>query len=193
MISSAVDVESGVYTSFDWDNLKQDEYVTAVLASASFPFAFPMTELRGRYYMDGGTTWNTNIISAIDKCKQLGYKEEEIVLDIMQLDPMSIEPWHPTSNQTNTWNYYMRAQGLKSNYQSLNDLAEFIHANPKLNYRYLVIPSKSLMADWQMLYPNPTLNAAVIEQGKEDAQAALAMGEGGSFKKFLANFPWAKI
>ena len=69
LITSAVDVASGVYTAMDWDNLTPDEYVSAVVASASVPIAFPMTELRGRYYMDGGTVWNTNMITAIDKCK----------------------------------------------------------------------------------------------------------------------------
>ena len=56
------------------------------MASASVPVAFPVTELRGYHLIDGGTVWNTNIASGIEKCKQLGFKDEkDVVLDVIVL------------------------------------------------------------------------------------------------------------
>ena len=87
VIASAVDVETGSYFPMDFDDLTPDEYPTAIVASSSFPVAFPYTEFRGHKLMDGGTTWNSNMMSAILKCHSLGYKESDIVLDVILLDP----------------------------------------------------------------------------------------------------------
>jgi predicted acylesterase/phospholipase RssA len=36
-----------------------------VTSSASIPFVFPHVEMDGRTLMDGGTVWNTNLVSAV--------------------------------------------------------------------------------------------------------------------------------
>jgi hypothetical protein len=38
-----------------------------------------------------------------------------------------------------------------------------------------------------MLNPNPAQNKRLIEQGKLDAQAAIDLGPGAAFQKFLQN------
>jgi predicted acylesterase/phospholipase RssA len=57
------------------------------LSSASVPFAFPPTKLREWNLMDGGTTWNINIIGAIEECRKLVEKDSDIILDIVLLIP----------------------------------------------------------------------------------------------------------
>mmetsp|Transcript_5401 Transcript_5401/g.8361 ORF Transcript_5401/g.8361 Transcript_5401/m.8361 type:complete len:82 (+) Transcript_5401:251-496(+) len=71
--------------------------------------------------------------------------------------------------KTNSWEYFSRYRELKGDYSSLNDLAEFMRAHPNVNYRYLVIPSRQIMPSWEILFPHPSLNEKVIQQGKEDA------------------------
>jgi predicted acylesterase/phospholipase RssA len=41
LLASAVDVESGHYIAIDFDDLKPEEYASAIVSSASVPFAFP--------------------------------------------------------------------------------------------------------------------------------------------------------
>lgn len=53
-----------------------DEYiVSAVIGSASVPFFFPprnMSQFGEPYLlMDGGTSWNTNIVSGIQECLKM--------------------------------------------------------------------------------------------------------------------------
>jgi len=55
----------------------------AITASSSVPFAFPSQHLRNVTYNDGGAIYNTNLISAVDKCIERGYTQEQVVLDII--------------------------------------------------------------------------------------------------------------
>ena len=64
---AAVNVNNGNYEIFD-ESTPPQYYPLIVVASASVPFAFPPTTYNGKVLMDGGTAWNTNMISAIEKC-----------------------------------------------------------------------------------------------------------------------------
>lgn len=76
LITGAVDVGSGQFIQLDSDHLNPDEWHKAVVASGSVPGIFPTTKLRNWSLMDGGTVWNINPIGAINKCKELGVKDE---------------------------------------------------------------------------------------------------------------------
>ena len=54
-----------------------------VVASSSIPFVFPHREIKDYILMDGGTVWNINLVSAIDRCMELVDDESQIVLDIV--------------------------------------------------------------------------------------------------------------
>lgn len=82
MVVSAVDIETGSYTTFD-EKTPFSEIASAVVASASIPFVFPNKQIKSQTLMDGGTVWNTNLVSAVDKCLELVDDESQIVLDII--------------------------------------------------------------------------------------------------------------
>ena len=86
MITGAVDFVTGNYIIFDFDKLDRSEQPKAIMASASVPGAFPVTKIRNWNLIDGGTVWNLNIVSGIEKCQELGFKDEkDIVLDVIVL------------------------------------------------------------------------------------------------------------
>ena len=72
---SANDAISGVYIPFALhDPTKSEKYrVSAVVGSASMPFVFPPRDMSefglNALLIDGGSTWNNNMISAINDCK----------------------------------------------------------------------------------------------------------------------------
>lgn len=37
----------------------------------------------GRVLIDGGSIWNINAFSAIEGCRKLGYKDKDIILDLL--------------------------------------------------------------------------------------------------------------
>ena len=71
---SAVDSITGSYIPFSLhDESKSADYrVSAVVGSASMPFIFPPRNMSkfgvDALLIDGGSTWNNNMISAVKDC-----------------------------------------------------------------------------------------------------------------------------
>jgi len=69
---SAVDVNTGTYVLFDEKNVTTyAEQVKAVVGSSSMPFIFPNQQWSNLHdvLMDGGTVYNTNLVSAVQRCR----------------------------------------------------------------------------------------------------------------------------
>jgi predicted patatin/cPLA2 family phospholipase len=80
----ATDVDTGDEMVYDFDDLLENEYVNAIVASSSVPVVFPYTRLRNRSLVDSlSTGWNVNMISAIEKCMELVHDHKKIELDIV--------------------------------------------------------------------------------------------------------------
>lgn len=90
LIVTAVNVETGLYTQFD-NSQPAEQWPLAVKASSSIPFVFPPQKINDTYFMDGGTVWNTNLVSGVTKCRELGYDDENIIVDILNCDAYSLK------------------------------------------------------------------------------------------------------
>jgi predicted acylesterase/phospholipase RssA len=82
---SCVDANTGAYVVF---NETTHNPVKAVISSSSIPFAFPhqiWEDINGEKVvcMDGGSVWNTNLVSAVQRCREQVDDDSEIVLDIL--------------------------------------------------------------------------------------------------------------
>jgi predicted acylesterase/phospholipase RssA len=73
-IVSADDTRTGEYHTFD-ESTPREELPTAVISSASIPAVFPDRNYKGYILMDGGTVWNTNLVSAVQKCMDMGFEK----------------------------------------------------------------------------------------------------------------------
>jgi len=66
---ASVDANSGSYVT--WNETSYD-LAKAVVSSAAIPFVFPHQEwANGVIAMDGGSTWNTNLVSAVNRCSEI--------------------------------------------------------------------------------------------------------------------------
>lgn len=81
MAVSCVDVENGNYVVF---NETVSNPTKAVVSSASIPFVFPhQTWPDNVICMDGGTVWNTNLATAIQRCEELVDDHSQIIVDVI--------------------------------------------------------------------------------------------------------------
>jgi len=71
-----VDIISGATVGMDYQNMTEEEYPIGVLASTALPVIFPPQKYRDYLLADGGTSWNNNMIFAIEKCRALGFSDE---------------------------------------------------------------------------------------------------------------------
>ena len=79
---AAVDVNTGVYQTFDQTNTSFEELPQAAFSSGSIPVVFPPQHYKDYILMDGGTVWNVNIDSAISQCLEM-VPEEDIIVDVV--------------------------------------------------------------------------------------------------------------
>ena len=79
--------------------------------------------------MDGGTAWNFNVESAIDRWMELVDDESQIVLDTVICDSADLPKLTDTSNAMSN---YLRARDIKSYYGVQNNVVEITRAHPKV-------------------------------------------------------------
>jgi hypothetical protein len=83
--------------------------------------------------MDGGTVWNTNLVSAVQRCRDLGVADKDIVMDIINCDHPTLGAW---DNRDETVSNFMRYRSLKSYYSGIADIYDFKAAFPEVHFRY---------------------------------------------------------
>ena len=81
-VISAVDTNTGDYIAMTQKDTPITDLPKAQLASASIPIVFPPTELNGYVFQDGGTAWTTNLVSAVEQCKEIVDDYEDIIVDV---------------------------------------------------------------------------------------------------------------
>lgn len=151
------------------------------LASASVPFVFPNQHIDGRILMDGGTIWNVNLEAAIQRCREIVDRDEDIILDVAICSDGKLESINATGN---TIENYLRTWNLASYQNSLNDVREQRRGNPKIQYRYFFMASKPLAHGLDELTFTPEIIWPMIDIGKEDAYTMVTTTKpGDSFKK----------
>jgi len=134
---NCADANSGTYIQLD---KTIDDPVKATIASGSIPIAFPpqIWEDKNWVLSDGGANYNLNFASVIQKCREYGYEDKDIVVDIV-----SAWHFHPPGKyeiSQNAYDNYKRVQHIKKYHFKDNDVVEFIRAFPNIDFRYYVRP-----------------------------------------------------
>ena len=83
------------------------------------------------YLMDGGTTWNNNMVSGVDECLKMEGIEStsQIEVDIMSLNSVEIGNFEGEADFDLTpevLKYYFRKSDIRAYYTGLNDIIEFM-------------------------------------------------------------------
>lgn len=169
VVVSAVDVNSGAYLLY---NETTPEPTKAILSSAAIPFVFPAQKWDTSFDMDGGSVWNTNLVSAIDRCKEIVEDDSQIYIDIIECSAMSqIEGWEDTGS---TVNNYLRFREVKDYYSNVGDIVEFMEAHKNVNYRYYVEPTAKIPGGLKLIdATNKTVTWPMQLQGRKDGAASV--------------------
>lgn len=210
VIASATDIQNGQYVSNKLHEMDQSNHkliASAVAGSAAMPFIFPpmnMSEFgMDQMLMDGGTTWNNNMVSGVDECMKIPGIENhsQIEIDVIILHPAKIEKMNITDAKValdapkldlepKTIEFLSRKHEIRGCYSGMNDIIEFMQAYPDLSYRYFIKPDKTLLPEYKILEFDYAHTHPVYLQGIEDAKAVLDMGPGKSFENLIQEKFW---
>ncbi len=84
LIVTAVNVRTGEQAKFDNGRMKLG--FRHIMASGSFPVSFPMTEIDGEFYWDGGIFINTPLAAAINALEQVEAGDPDIERELFYVE-----------------------------------------------------------------------------------------------------------
>jgi len=84
LVVTAVNVRSGEQARFD--NLQMELSFKHIMASGSFPVSFPMTDIDGEYYWDGGIFINTPLAPAINALEQTDADDPDVERELFYIE-----------------------------------------------------------------------------------------------------------
>lgn len=184
----STNANDGEFLVFDENHEPYDEIPKCVLGSCSLTPVLPATTLHdGKVMVDGGAAWVTNLISAVDRCKEEVEEDSQIVMDIMLCDFYSKLP--TLADSGSTIDNYLRHNAIKNYYTGYRDIVEFMRTKPDIQYRYFAAPSANLTSGEAELINTPEILEPMIAMGIKDGKKIIEMGEGYYFeqlKKFAA-------
>ena len=144
--------------------------------------------------MDGGTTWNNNMVSGVEECMKMPGIENhtQIEVDVIILHPAKIGKINITEAgmpqidlEPKTIEYLSRKHEIRSCYSGMNDIIEFMQAYPEMSYRYFIKPEKTLLPEYKILEFDFVHTHPVYMQGIKDTKAVIDMGPGKSFENLI--------
>lgn len=99
-------------------------------------------------------------------------------MDIIICQSAKLDILNETSD---TVGNYLRYRQIRNYYKNLNDIVEFQKTMPNVNYRFLIVPSKSLGSIKTEISFNNATTAPMMKQGQEDAAMIMGLGKKTSF------------
>ena len=112
---------------------------------------FPPVHEDGHFIVDGGTQYLIELASAISFCSNLGYKDSDIIIDLL----LNLMENMTAINVTNSSSMGMlsRAKYLISREKTSHYLYTILNSYPKVDWRYIAIPSKVLPVNYFNTFP----------------------------------------
>jgi predicted acylesterase/phospholipase RssA len=80
--TQSIDIKTGKIILFD-ETVPRDLRAKSVVSSSSIPFVFPPIEIDDFALVDGGLFMNLDVGDPVDRCREIGYRDEDIIVDIM--------------------------------------------------------------------------------------------------------------
>ena len=132
---ASANVDTGDYEIFTQDNIAFEDIATIAMASGSIPTVFPNQHYKGMNLMDGGTIWDVNVDSAVNACLNMGYSQEDIIIDTLVCSYTEMPTETDVGNTVNNFAQSFHIHGALNNGDAI---AEQERAYPNVNYRYYI-------------------------------------------------------
>lgn len=140
----ATNYNTGKFTSFNQD-LGIELLTKACLASSAFPFVLTPVELNGEWWADGAVTSNLDGFDAIKKCRELGYEDQDIVIDYL-FDETTSQP--APIRVSNTLEVFRRLKKVSDWSKEFWYVNQNLNDFPYVDFRYVIIPSVETKASY---------------------------------------------
>ncbi len=150
------DVLKGTYVDFKQDELTGDTLNNVLYAQFAQAGVFPPVEFDSSDYFDGSTIWDLDIYSVVGRCQELGYSDEDIVVDVFLTSEKTLKTVDASDYHSiqMLWRYLE----VSRYYSNMDGLLRAQFAYPNVNFRHIVAPSAEMPSSWYPLVSIPCQN-----------------------------------
>ena len=128
------------------------------------PGIFPFIERDNKVLLDGGIVWKSDMASAINRCREKGYADKNIIADwVLTEETFEKTPEH--MEEYHTLKHGLRALSIQNYYKKMADVAKEKIYFPDVNVRYVIGPSETL-----------TINPAPLDFSREHLERCIRVG-----------------
>jgi predicted acylesterase/phospholipase RssA len=143
-------VLTGQYHSFK-EHHTSDELISVLQASVAFPGVFKTVEAFDSVWFTGSAIYETDVIAPINHCREIGYKDKDIVLDIVLSGNPHIH--HVYAKIFNAFAVAQRTFEITSHYERMFGLLRAKNGHPDIKFRHIIgplreMPSKIVPVDY---------------------------------------------
>lgn len=135
-----VNLNNGNFDNFN-ETVGPSNLIESAICSASIPIFFPFQTYAGGQYVDGGTLYNMDIDSAVNRCLDVTGDYSKIIVDIAGCHHYSL---NASDTELKSYEVLQRVQEIHSYDKGLYELYYALTAFPQVNFRYYILPSQSL-------------------------------------------------
>jgi len=112
-------MNNGTFVSFN-DNFKTKDLLEVLKASVSYPGVFAPHEAWNSSWFSGSAIWGIDVAAPVLRCKAMGFKEEDIVMDVIidsdvEIDEVDVSTYNVFQMGWRTYevmNYYSAQDGV---------------------------------------------------------------------------------
>jgi predicted acylesterase/phospholipase RssA len=134
------DVSTGELINYN-ETIGPEYLPTACFASGAYPGAFPPVPFMDSYYIDGCATANMNAFIVINRCKEMGYQDEDIVVDLFYDEPPEVL----AKDKVNTTKQAIgKIDNIREYFKDEWFISQIKYDFPDVTFRYVVSPSQPL-------------------------------------------------
>lgn len=124
-----------------------DERVDCIISSTAVPFAFPAMDIDDMLLVDGSLFSTLSIGDPIERCREEGASDEDIIVDIIlcYTSYMEVPEWEMEETRWNTaFDIYKRRKAISHYYYYVEDLTRMFRGYHDVDFRLIVMPSEDL-------------------------------------------------
>ena len=179
---SATDATTGAEKTWD-ESIPYEDLLLAIDASSSYPGFFSPVKLNGTVYYDGGVSFSINIHDAVLKCRDKGFKDADIVIDVLLCSGATFVDKDVSKYKTIPMT--LRFYEIERFYETMELIERGMQDYYEVDFRYVVAPTSKLEPSIVPMEFRHEDIIKMIEKGKEDAKQAMQFGHRMSADLFV--------
>ena len=169
----SVDLDTGEIVIFD-ETTPRDKIAHAIKSSASIPIFFPPELMDDRALVDGGLFTNLDLSEAVLNCREKGYDDRDIIIDVIMCFDKVVEipQWTPGEvKYKNAYELFARKEAYIDFYYYYEDLTRVVRGYPEVEFRHLLTPRVPLEGGFVPIFDGRESIEFLLKQGEEDGRA----------------------